>query len=670
MNQISAVNIKKSFGAQKSSKSTPFAGQTKLKNATDTFAKAEQGNAKNDGKFTWGEAFKNFGKGLISPITTIIKHPIATLATLAGAGALCFVFPVLTPILTVGFGALSVFQLAKSTVSTIKDYSKGNYDNAEKGFKGIGEGVVGAATTLLGLKSSAKIAAEAKAISAKGVKALDTATKEQIAFNVSKGGFKGAVREHLSLFFSKSGRKAVINQFKPSVIKDRFTGLFKGFKTQIEEPISHSEQIERFKKSPEGKRRANLTDEQISAEIKNKFDQAFDEIGVQKEQRPKLVIKNAKENYGGSYNPSSHKLEINPKAYKAGIFEIDDVVMHEATHCKEAIFRASLPKENAEKVVADDLIARITNGENEEILIKGNFLGPDMMKPPKMSEGMKQDFIQFAKQYLYKTDDTFSTDFNSYMNKKSYIDNKLSLTPQAKRVEEAEKAAEKITAFLDDLNALLDKHPEFVKEFKSREEAALMLEKYALSHNNRFRYFTDNAIKGIAPETLTPEQIKLAENSLRGHIDTVEGNAANAGWNNLFGDKGKFNQYQFSPEEVLAQQNGNNFMIKNYKLKLEELKQSGALTPDMEAHLTSAIQRAEATIAYKTKGLEYYNAYRQLLNNPADELLSKQVATLEAELKVLENALTPKDIIEIHQFIKQTWGIPLNTLPANAIIHE
>ena len=668
--KISLINIKEPAFLGKASNSASSQKLKKTKTASDTFVKNKKNDAQNDGKFTFGEAFKNFAKGLISPLTAMVKHPFATLGVVLGTAALCFAVPVLTPILTVGFGALSVFQLAKSIVGTVKDYSKGNYDSAEKGFKGIGEGVVGTATTIFGLKNSAKIAAEAKFISAKGAKALNSTAKEEIAMQVHRGGFGGAIRENLSLFFTKNGRKAIVNQLKPSVIKDNIIGTFKGYKTKIEEPISRSEQVERFKKSPEGQRRANLTEEQINAEINNKFNEVFDEIGIPKEQRPTLKIKSKAEHQGGSYNSGRHELEVNPNAYKAGIFEIDDVIMHEATHCKEAIFRASLPKENVEKVVADDLIARITHGENEEILLKGSFLGPDMMKPPKMSEAMKQDFIQFAKQYLYNADDTFSTDLTSYVNKKSYIDNILAFSSRDKRVAEAEKAAEKITTFLDDLNALIDKHPDFAKNYGSKEEAIAILEKYALSHNSRFRIFTDNAIKGVTPKTLTAEEVKFAEQSLRGHIDTVEGNAANAGINNLFGNKGKFNQYQFSPEEVLAQQNGNNFMIKNYKLKLAELKKNGTLTPETEAYLTSAIKKAEATIAYKTKGLEYYEAYKQLLNNPADELLSKQVAALESELRVLENALTPKDIIEIHEYLRQTWTIPTNILSANAIVQK
>ena len=124
VNNVSAVDAKM--------KSSPKVG---LESKPDEFVKTNKQDSSNDGKFTLKEALKNFGKGLISPITVAIKHPFATLATLAGVGVACMAVPVLTPILTVGFGALSLYQLGKSTVNTIKDYSNGNYDNAEKALR-------------------------------------------------------------------------------------------------------------------------------------------------------------------------------------------------------------------------------------------------------------------------------------------------------------------------------------------------------------------------------------------------------------------------------------------------------------------------------------------------------------------------------------------------------
>ena len=108
--KISLINIKEPAFLGKASNSASSQKLKKTKTASDTFVKNKKNDAQNDGKFTFGEAFKNFAKGLISPLTAMVKHPFATLGVVLGTAALCFAVPVLTPILTVGFGALSVFE--------------------------------------------------------------------------------------------------------------------------------------------------------------------------------------------------------------------------------------------------------------------------------------------------------------------------------------------------------------------------------------------------------------------------------------------------------------------------------------------------------------------------------------------------------------------------------
>ena len=640
--------------------------KAKLDASKDEFSLNPRKDLSNDGKFSAKEALKNFGKGIISPITTVIKHPIATVSILAGAGLACFAVPVLTPILTVGFGALSLCHLGKSTINTIKDYSNGNYDNAEKGFKGIGEGMVGTLTTLLGLKSSAKIAVEAKVIAKSGPQALDAVAKNKIASQISQGGLKGALKQHFDLLFTKNGLKAVLNQFKPSTIKSRFSALRAAGKGVQNNPSSREALLKKFQESPEGIRRAKLTPEQLKAEIQNKYNQVFDELGIPKEQRPVLKVENADIKHCGAYSARKHELMVNPEAYKAGVMELDDVLMHEATHCKEALLRAGLPKAKVDQIIRDNLIARISGGENEKIIMSGDILGPVMMKPPKLTSGMQKDFISFAKNHLYKSDDVFTNDFRKYISAKEQLVHKAS----PENLQAVKVASQKVTSLIDDLHALVDKHPEFVNAYKTKEEAIIALEQYALSHQVRYKLFTNNTIPGITPKSLTLEQMKFAEKSLNNYVDTLEGNAANQGIFSMFGGKKQFNQYQFSPEEVLSQKNGQNFVIKNFKAKLAELKKNGTLTPETEAYLTGAIKKAEATIAYKTKGLEYYEVYRKMINNPADKALAAKVNALEQELNVLAQALRPEEVARIQKFVMQTAGVPQNIWPVIATLEK
>ena len=83
--------------------------------------KKKKVNKSNNGKFDISEANKNFLKGIISPITAVIKHPVITIAMLGITAAACSLIPVLTPILGISFGALSVFQLGKGCYDVAKN---------------------------------------------------------------------------------------------------------------------------------------------------------------------------------------------------------------------------------------------------------------------------------------------------------------------------------------------------------------------------------------------------------------------------------------------------------------------------------------------------------------------------------------------------------------------
>jgi hypothetical protein len=346
--------------------------KTKLEYKKDSFERTTKEDKSNNGKFDISECAKNFAQGVLSPLKAVVEHPVATVGILGATTLACTLVPVLTPIMGVGFGALSVYQLGKGCYNAAKNYKNKEYDNAEKSFNQIGQGFVGTVTSALGLKQGAKVAKEAKLMNELGTQALNQAQKDAIALEVKNGSYADALKEVGSLFTSKEGLNATINQFKPSMIKARggeILDFVKGNKykeKEIKQKIpKRADQIEKFKKSEEGIRRANLTDEEIEAEVNSLFKKAFDELEIPEEQRPKLVIRKSAIEKGGYYEKGSHSLEYNPEAYKSGVFEMDDVVMHEATHCKEALQRAGISKERASQLVKDELVSRVQNGENE-----------------------------------------------------------------------------------------------------------------------------------------------------------------------------------------------------------------------------------------------------------------------------------------------------------------
>lgn len=584
-------------------------------------------NKSNNGKFDVSEAGKNLVKGITSPITAMIKHPIATIGVIAATAAATTFVPVLCPVLVVGFGAASLYQIGKGTYDAAKNYKNGNYDDAEKSFDKIGQGIIGTVMSAIGIKQSAKIAQEAKLMSETNINYVTRAQRNDIAAKVNKNGFFSAVKDNVKVLTTKSGLKSIANQLKPSSIKDRYAELMQLFKPQD------------FKKTPEGIRRANLTDEQIQQEVNTLYDEAFEKLGVPKEQRPNLKIQKDAEKRGGCYSKNLHELKFNPESYKAGTFEIEDVIMHEATHCREALLRAGIPQDRVNQIVKEQLIARVMNGESEKVLVKGNIGGADMMKPPKMSPQMKKDFVQFAETELYQNGENYDLSLYTDLLKDNIMNKKMNKPLTSLTAHEA-----KLQPILNKLNTLINKNPEFIQQYGSTEESMAALLEYSVSHNVRYNIFTDAKVKTgpvfnpkiIDVPQLNGEKLAQAEASLVDQIATAEGNARNSGINGLLGDTRAFNQYQFSPEEVLAQKNGNNFVIEKFTNKISEMKSNGSLTPQEEVRLLKAIDKAMQTIEYKTKGLDYYKQYTQMINNPDNIELAQTVKVLEQELNLLK----------------------------------
>ena len=639
----------------------------------------------NNNEFDFSEAAKNFGKGAISPVTAAIKHPFLTVGLLAGTVAACSVVPVLGPAMLLGFGALSIGQMIKGSADAVKNYRNGEYDKAEKSFDLIGQGTVGTLLTLLGIRQSAQVSKEAKMMSELNVKVLDKGAKEQILSEVHNNKFIANLKEIVSLFTTKSGLKAVKAQFNPEVLKYRTENFLKFFKPQkIEETTKRKvyktteQKVKEFKASSEGIRRAGLSDEQVEQEVVTMFDKAFDELGIPKNQRPNLEIKkNAQIEHGGSYGKSRHTLEINPDAYRSGTFELDDVVMHEATHCKEALLRAGIPKERAQEIVKNELVSRILNGESEEIIVRGGFLGPEMMKAPKLPQGMKEEFAQLAKDMCYTEDSALSSNIRDFINHTNWkAKGEEAFNPET--LEQAEKALEPL---FKKLHAMVDKHPQYSEMNKpsisTEDDAFTKLLKYVQSEQTRYQCFADVKInRGTSyqpnyvdvPE-LTGEQLAQAEKSLIDNITTIEGNGRVAGLKGMFASNKSFNQYQFSPEEVLAQKNGNNFLIRNLTAKMNEMKAAGTLTPEQEADMLKIIEKAKAIIEYKTKGLEYYEQYTKMINNPSDTELAKSVKALEEELNILNEKMNPAEYETVTRLVTKFGfqNMPSRAIPRNAI---
>lgn len=428
---------------------------------------------------------------------------------------------------------------------------------------------------------------------------------------------------HLYKFKTDNIPKAPENLkgFRKSIFEDQVRSPIFLKKSKIQKTIFDDDTIKFYSedaKVNELKRRANISDEEFSEKVHSLAEECFEEKGLDKNLLPKIKIKDGAEKHGGAYLAAEHSFEINPVAYKNGNFELEDVIMHEMTHCEQSLLRARLREDIKEQVVKDELTRKLFEGDNSKVFVGGGLFGPRVMIPPKMSEKMKKEFAEIAENSLYKKE----------------ILNKDEFKTLAKN--------------------LLKDNPDFIFSYNSESEALENLAEYMESHNIRYVIFTseEDAYKNLDLPELSQDELKEAKKSLINFIDTVDGNAANQGMNGIFGFN--FEQYYFSPEEVLAKQQGESFAIEKMKSELEELKSAGKLTAVAEANREGAIAKLKLENDYITKNIELKKLEAAIEKNPENkEEFEELHKKLECEISEIKEQM-----------------VDLNTMAISKVVHK
>lgn len=577
----------------------------KLKNkaAVQTFTSRRNFDKTNNGQFDADVAANNFCKGLLSPITAIIKHPIATIGVVGATALACSVAPILAPATAIVFGAMGIYEFGKSSYNIVKHSASGEYDKAEKDFEGLGQGTINTVLTALGMRQSARVTKEAQLLSETKATKLSVEQISKIKDEVKSLTLFKSFKESLKLYTTKEGRQAFMYQFKKPVIKERLQDL-KNIIVKKKEQTKESFDIkEEFAKTPEGIKRAKMTTEEISQEVSKLAKESFDQYGIPEELRPKIEIVKKDAKTGGGYYAQKHTIEINETAYREGAFDLPNAIKHEATHAKEALIRETLTFTKKEQLTKEYLLNKIQTGDNNTVAYASTIVGNATIKPPKMSTGMKTDFAKLAQENIYKIGS-----------------NGLDKKQLTKLVE-----------------PLIDKYPEFISQYQSKEEALDMLTKYAQSHQLRYKIGTTTAINLPADKVAKLGYIdeSTAINSFKGILECLDGNMSYKTVSGNMGLGGDFTQYEFGAEEVLAQLSGNKFEISHLEQELATLRKRPNFDAKQEAYLLSQIESAQKTIKYKSMGQNYYKLFMDYKHNPSPEL-AKEINTLAVELNKLQ----------------------------------
>lgn len=612
-------------------------------------------DASNDNKFSIKEAGKNFGKGILSPIKIMIEHPIMTLGTVATTALMCSIVPVVTPILTVGFGALSVAQFLKGCIVAGSEYHKGNYDNSERAFSEIGQGMLGVATTLSGVKQNAKIAREAQTMVSLQRTKLPFEIRHDISQSVSKMNYIDASKELLFLFTTKSGRTAIKTQFRPFMIKARIQDILsvlQGSAVKTVRLTKVEDKAKVFKKTPEGKRIATLSDEQITSEVRRIFNEVFDEIGVPESDRPTLKIIKKEKNLGGSYNQGTHSISFNIESYRAGLFDIEETIRHEISHCQDAMMKARLSDTNIREIAQKNLVDRILNGDSPRVAKWHNGYGMETIESPKMSMKLRREFAQFAKDNIYN--DNFSSFSLRDLQEQRRLIRENSGFAKSKKPVVLEGA---LSDVMTKLQRLLDDNMDFVQQYSTYDDALYALSDYVLSH--KYRYLS---LQKKCPKSMPLKQadVPVVQQSVYKKVTQVDGGAR---IHERFGvdvTDDVYAQYAFSHEEVTAETKALRYLIRKLTEKMNAKKQNGTLTLQEETQIAEKIKVLNRKIDVRLKGCEYLEEYTKYLANPEDATLKANVARLKSELDAIKANLPERKFKTIKYLDVATIKYPFN----------
>lgn len=146
MNQISNVNfLGQSTKINNNIKKDEY-NPSLHKEQLDSF---EPTNTKEQQPVTFKEGAKLIGKGFLKQakgiVTSIFKHPIRTIAAVAGTSLALSALPLIgitattgASVLALGFAGISLFKIAKDTVQVIKDNKNGNYASMRNNLEKLG----------------------------------------------------------------------------------------------------------------------------------------------------------------------------------------------------------------------------------------------------------------------------------------------------------------------------------------------------------------------------------------------------------------------------------------------------------------------------------------------------------------------------------------------------
>ena len=179
----------------------------------DSFVKTTGADQADDGKISFGQKLKSFGKGIVSPITNMFKSPgnfiKGALGIAVGAGLIAITGGAAAPIMVAAGVGLGGVQIAKGAIGAASAKTDAE---AQQAWENMGSGTFAVAGSIAGAKAALK----AGGTSTTGMNALQ-ATKKCFTQGFSKANLTKAwttAKTNVTGFFKGKGTGAAAGDMK------------------------------------------------------------------------------------------------------------------------------------------------------------------------------------------------------------------------------------------------------------------------------------------------------------------------------------------------------------------------------------------------------------------------------------------------------------------------
>lgn len=293
------------------------------------------------------------------------------------------------------------------------------------------------------------------------------------------------------------------------------------------------------------------------------------QTGLSKKEVEKIIqTGNGKDK--GFYSSANNTITYYTDGYRQGKETIEETILHELYHAKEAIVRSALPQEERDKIVKEELLSNLAQREIRNVFKQfppDNNMADSMMTVPIFDEKTRAALNNFAQQNLF----TENWSLHEKMQRYSEL-------LEQKNPDEAELAKAKA-----DLGGLAEQIEEIADNGKiysdsllktlfgvSKKEKNKLIFDYMMSVEFRYQYFREKEIKNVPETQKAAEYRDIAKKSISEHIGSTQATFAM----NIARQSRKktgdelYWEYYTSREEVRARINSEKREVEKLKFKL------------------------------------------------------------------------------------------------------